>query len=498
MRLAVGGLSHESHSFSSVPTTLDDFRCTGLDVGRAVWDRWADADTEIQGMIEAAAQHRVELVPTLMAWAWPAGPVTDEAYDYCVGELVRQLTRVDALDGVLLVLHGAMVCDSHVDPEGDLLAELRRRLGAHVPVVAVLDYHANTTPRMVRHAHVLLGYDTYPHVDLRERGREAVDVLVRVVRGEVRPSAFLAKAPMAPIPQRQATDEEPARGLIEQAHRFETDPRVVCVTVAAGFCYSDVPGVGLSVVVTTDGQPDLARQQASTIVREAWRRRYEFVVRLPSPPQAVAQAMREPAGPVVLVDVGDNIGGGTPGDGTVLLAELLRQNASGALVILADPESVGQAVHAGVGRCVHLNVGAKTDTLHGEPIPLDGTVQRLSDGTFVNRGPMRDGVREDMGRTAVMSCGGVTLVLTERKMPPWNLEQVRCLGIEPTAVKIMVAKAAVAHRAAWGPIAAREIEVDTPGLTTVDLQRLPYRHVPRPMFPFDDWPWQGPSHALAE
>lgn len=486
MRVAVGGFSHESHSFSSVPTTLAYLRSAWLDVGPAIWDRYADANSEIQGMLDAAEAHHVELVPTLMAWAWPAGPVTDEAYAYCVGQLCDRLARIDSLDGVLLVLHGAMVCDSRVDPEGDLLAELRRLLGKDTPIVAVLDYHANTTPEMVRHADVLIGYDTYPHDDFRQRGREAADTIVRIIRREIRPTAHLAKLPLAPIPQRQATAHLPAKCLMDMAHQFETDPRVVCVTVAAGFCYSDVPGLGLSVVATTDNEPALACEMATAIGAEAWDRRREFLVHLASPADAVTQAVRQPRGPIVLVDVGDNIGGGTPGDGTVLLAELLRQHARGALVILADPESVHHAVQAGVGSTVQLRVGAKIDTFHGEPIPVTATVKRLSDGRFVNRGPMRDGLAEDMGRTAVLACDGITLMLTERKTPPWNLEQLRSQGIEPTDVRIMVAKGAVAHRAAWGPIAACEIEVDTPGLTTVDLRRLPYRRVPRPLFPLDD------------
>ena len=486
MRIAVGGFSHESHSFSSVPTTLERLQAAWLDTGPAIWTRYANANTEVQGMIDASQEHGFELVPTMMAWAWPAGPITDEAYDYCLGELRDRLARIDRLDGILLVLHGAMVCDSHVDPEGDLLGELRRTLNTSIPIVAVLDYHSNTTQAMVDCADVLVGYDTYPHTDFRQRGREAGDIIVRIIRGEVRPTSHLAKLDLAPIPQRQATAQQPAGRLMDMAHQFETDPRVICITVAAGFCYADVPGLGLSVVATTNSQPDLAREMATAIAAEAWARRREFLVQLPSPAEAVAQAAREPAGPVVLVDVGDNIGGGTPGDGTVLLAELFKQNATGAVVIIADPESVARAAGVGVGQTVDLRVGGKTDAFHGQPVSVRGHVKLLCDGRFVNKGPMRDGLTEDMGRTAVVCCNGVTLVLTEQKMPPWNLQQLRSVGIEPTTVKIMVAKGAVAHRAAWGPIAAREIEVDTPGLTTVDLRRLPYRRVRRPLFPLDD------------
>jgi microcystin degradation protein MlrC len=190
---------------------------------------------------------------------------------------------------------------------------------------------------------------------------------------------------------------------------------------------------------------------------------------------------------VVLADIADNVGGGAPGDGTTLLAELLRQGPAGALVVLADPESVDRCVEAGVRQPVDLVVGGKVDRLHGEPIRVTGTVRVLADGIFRNRGPMRDGLVDDMGRTAVVDLSGLTLVLTERKMPMWNLQQLRSLGIEPRDQRIIVCKGAIAHRAAYEPIAGKMIEVETAGSCAGDVRKFEYHNIRRPLYPLDRW-----------
>ncbi|MGH3429066.1 MAG: MlrC C-terminal domain-containing protein, partial [Terriglobales bacterium] len=180
-----------------------------------------------------------------------------------------------------------------------------------------------------------------------------------------------------------------------------------------------------------------------------------------------------------------NLGAGTPGDGTVLLAELLRQRAQGALVLLCDAAAVAACVEAGVGQRVVASVGAKCDCHHGDPVGISGRVRLLSDGVYRNVGPMRDGILEDQGRTAVVDTDGVLVVLTERRMPMWNLHQLRALGIEPRTLRIVVVKAAIAYRAAYSPIARHIIEVDTPGLAAADLSRFDYKRLERPMYPLD-------------
>jgi microcystin degradation protein MlrC len=382
-----------------------------------------------------------------------------------------------------------MVTESDEDPDGTILAEVRSCLPPGVPLVATFDLHSNLSPLMVSSCNALIGYETYPHVDLRERGREAAGLLVRMLRGEVQPVMALAKPPLMPHIVRQRTADGPMAELLAIARELEREPGVLRISVAAGFAYADVPRMGMGIVVITDGDPELAAHVAAHLEEEAWARREAFTAVLPGPEEAVRQALETDtgSGPAVLADLADNVGGGAPGDGTELLAELLRQGGSGAVVMLADPEAVAECIRAGVRERVRLTVGGKNDDLHGAPVPVEGYVRALTDGIFRNRGPMRDGLVDDMGRTAVVDVDGLLLVLTERKLPQWNLEQLRSLGIEPARQRVIVCKGAVAHRAAYAPIASRMIEVETSGSCAGDVRKFQYHHIRRPLYPLDKW-----------
>jgi microcystin degradation protein MlrC len=229
----------------------------------------------------------------------------------------------------------------------------------------------------------------------------------------------------------------------------------------------------------------VAKDVAGQLADSVWRRRTEFRLDIPEPAETVRQTVGAADGLSILVDVADNLGAGTPGDGTILLAELLKQRARDALVLLADPEAVKECIRAGVQNRVRVEVGGKTDHLHGEPVKIEGVVQTLSDGIFRNVGPMRDGVIDDQGRAAVVLAEGIRVVLTERRVPMWNLEQLRSLGIEPMRLRIIVVKAAIAYRAAYAPIARRIIEANTPGLSSADLRRFSFKRLKRPIYPLD-------------
>jgi microcystin degradation protein MlrC len=295
----------------------------------------------------------------------------------------------------------------------------------------------------------------------------------------------LAKPPLLPVPQAMATGEGPFQRLVARAHAMEQSGDALSVTVAGGFPYADVPEAGVGFLVVTDDDPRAARQLADELAALAWSLRHDMVIRNTPPAEAVAAAIAFPDGPVMLVDVGDNIGGGTPGDGTVLLGELLAQGAREATMVIADAEAAREAFAAGVGATVRLTVGGKTDHLHGEPVTVEGRVRLLSDGQWVHEGPENAGVPVDMGPTAVLRCGGVNLVLTSRKSLPGDQQQLKAVGIDPLRQHIIVVKAAVRWRGGFGPIARHAIYVDTPGLGSVDLRRFPYKQISRPIFPLD-------------
>ncbi len=489
MRVVTAELSHETNVFSSVPTDLAAFERAGLRRGEEIARALRDTATPMAGFLDGAAAHGFDLVPLLAVWATPSGMVTAEALEALVGEIVEGIARHGPVDGVLLALHGAMVSERALDADGEILRRVRTAVGPDVPVVATLDLHANVSQAMVDLADVLVGFDTYPHVDQRERGREAADLLVRIARGEVRPAAALAKPPMLPTSQRMTTDRDPMRAILARAHALEARPGVLNVTVAGGFPPADVPEAGLSVVVTTDGDPDLARQLADELAAFAWERREGFLGGVSSWAEA-AEAIRAVArGPLVLVDIGDNPWTGGPGDSAELLRFLLAEGVTGAaLASIKDPEAVDACVRAGVGAAVEVALGGKTDRLHGEPLPVRGAVRMLSDGRYVNRGPMHAGVEVDLGRTAVLVCDGVEVLVTERAETPIDLNVFRSHGIEPTARRVIGLKGKGHFRASFEPIAERVILVEGPGITGADLWRLPFRRVRRPIWPLDEIP----------
>lgn len=489
MRIAIGGFFHESNTFCRPFTTLADYERTRLYAGAEMLAPLRGTDTEIGGFLRGADDLGFGVVPTYYAWAWPAGPLTEECFRTILDRLKGAVEAAGPVDGMLLQLHGAMVAQGDDDPDGTILAEVRSCLPPGVPLVATFDFHANLSPLMVSSCDAMLGYDTYPHVDLNDRGREAAGLLVRMLREDLRPTMALAKPPLMPHIVKQRTADGPMAELMALAREAEQAPGVLRVSVAGGFAYADVPRMGMGVLAVTDGDEARAAEIAGRIGGEAWARREQFTAELPNAAEAVRQALAADAstGPVVLADLADNVGGGAPGDGTALLIELLEQGPEGALVLLADAEAVAECLRAGVREPVSLTVGGKVDRMHGEPVPVRGTVRALTDGLFRNRGHMRDGLVDDMGRTAVVDVRGLTLVLTERKLPMWNLEQLRSAGVEPSRQRILVCKGAIAHRAAYAPIASRLIEVETPGSCAGDVRHFEYQNIRRPLYPVDRW-----------
>jgi microcystin degradation protein MlrC len=477
MRIAIAGFMHESNTFNPLPTSRDAFVQQGFAVGADLAAEWLDAHHEIGGFLASAGREGFEPVPLLMAWATPSGPVTRDAFDEITSTLVEKLIH-ERPDGLLLALHGAMVSDDPLDADGEVLARIRAAAGRTLPIAVTFDLHGNISPRLAELCDLAIAYRTNPHVDQRDTGARAARLLVRWLRGEVRPRLALAKPPMLINIMKQDTSKEPLAGFMQHTRRIEQQPGVLACSLLPGFAYADVPHMGPAVLVVADGDRDLAQQQAEVLSKDLVAAREQFTATLPEAREAVAQALQAARTPVVLVDTGDNVGGGSAGDGTVILAELLRQGASGAVVCLYAPQEVRACAAAGIGAEVQLMVGGKVDRMHGEPIAIRGKVHTLHDGTYVESEVRHGGKRiNQMGETAVVQCPGDNLlVLTTLRHPPFSLGALTCLGIQPQKQRILVVKAAIAYKAAYGPISGTIIEVDTPGLTAINPARLPYRH----------------------
>lgn len=481
--IAIGGIMHESNTFSRTPTDFEAFSHT---IGDDIVSAWQGTHHEVGGFIQGTAHHDYAICPTLMATATPAGPVTDAAFDKLTDMLVQQLKAAPKLDGLLLALHGAMVVEGYPDGDGEVLQRLRDTFGKSLPIVVTLDHHANVSQQMVDESTALVIYKTNPHIDQRQRGFQAAELMMQILIDEVIPTQALAKPPMLLNILYQNTSAEPILSIMNKAKEIESDPNILVANVAAGYPYADVYEAGPSFVVVTDNNPQLAKTEANQLADMLWNIRDQLTLNLPDASNAVQQAILSNQHPVILVEIGDNIGGGSPGDSTIILTELLRQKASGFVVVLCDPESVQTCIHAGVSSEVSLRVGGKTDKLHGEPVSIQGRVRLIHDGHFVETEPRHGGQKyHDQGLTVVVEVDDALVVLTSKRQTPFSLQQLLSLGIDPKAMRMIVVKAAIAYRAAYEPIAGKIIEVDTPGLTAVNPLHFSYRHVRRPLFPLD-------------
>ncbi len=487
MKILASTIYHESNSFSNIVTDLNKFqegRFFSADEAAAGLE---GTNTVLGGFLGAARRHKFELVPLLYAAATPSGKVTREAFRTLLDGLIAGLKKHKQADGVLLDLHGAMVTEDCDDPEGEILTQVRCAVGAELPVVAVLDLHANISETMLREASLLIGYDTYPHVDMAARGEEAGDLLMRLMKKEASPVSVLIKPPMMPTSQNMATNRDPMKTLMAMAHEAERDPRLLSVSVFGGFPPADVAFAGMSVVTTADGDLDLAKRTAEEIALKAWELRRGFLGGAVSLEQAVERAMEEHEGLMTVVDIADNPDSGGPGDGPELARVLVERGARNcAFCSISDPQVVRQAVEAGVGSRISGPLGGKTDNLHGRPFFLrDAYVKLICDGKFVNRGPMLTGVVENIGRTACLVAGEVSIIVAEKRFTPIDLEVFRMVGIEPTRMSIIGLRGKGHFRASFEPISKEIILAEGPGITGSELGRLQFTRVRRPIFPLD-------------
>ncbi|RLG66965.1 hypothetical protein DRN93_05345 [archaeon] len=504
LRVSIGGFGAESNSFS-VESPVAATRDAAFDQEVILKNR--GKRTVIGGFLEVLEEAEVEVVPTLRVFWGATGVIAKESYEHYKSELLKRVRDAGKLDGVLLDLHGAMVAEDAPDGEGTLLKELREIVGKETTIIAVLDLHGNITDLKVNMANALLGYKTNPHIDLYERGKDAAKLLIATLKGEVNPLMRLKRLPMLGPNLGMSTwsykDEEeenlPFARIMKKVRDLERQSGVLDISVFIGFPYSDIPECVTSVLAVSNNDPNLAHRIVDEVAEMVWEARHEFIDVRPLIPvdEAVEMAMKATEGPIILVDVADNSGGGAPCDNTVILGALLRKGAEDAVVPLRDPEAVALAFSSGVGSMIELEVGGKIDRRFYKPVKVKARVKTLFDGVYTIRGPYHGGYRTkgallpkeawrrvNVGRTALLEVDGIEIIVSEGKV---GMEQdyYKAVGVDPSQRKIVVVKAHQAHRASFENIAKRIIEVDTPGSTSPSYKGLAFKNIPRPVFPLD-------------
>jgi microcystin degradation protein MlrC len=493
MRIATIHIGQETNDFNPLPTTLKDFSAFGLYEGQEIIEKMQGAG-QVGGCVDAIAASgmNVEWVPIISAWAMAGGRITTEARMFFEEKIGTGLRNAGKIDALALHLHGAAAAEGVDDMEGAQLAICRAVLGPDVPIVLSLDHHANVTEQMVKLSTAIVAHRTQPH-DTYDTGRLAGDLLVRILRKEIKPVMAWRKIRLITHQEQFLTSQGPMKKWFDQARAWEAgDKRVLHVALCPMQPWLDVAEGGWTTIVNVDGDRDLAERLADESADYAWSMRKDFMVKeAVSIDEAVRKADQAAKGVVVLSDTGDTVFGGTAGDSNLILESILRQGIkSKALMPLIEPETVAELIKAGEGAEVTLHVGGKSTPEFFKPLKVTGRVRKIADGKV--KVPVFQQPEHDMGRTVFFEVGPVTLMVSERTGAAGNVPDVyRWFGYEPADYKMAVLKTA-SNFQFFKPITSQVIRVDTPGPGQSDVVGLPWKRVPRPMYPMEEpKSWRG-------
>jgi microcystin degradation protein MlrC len=493
MRLLLAMMKHETNTFSPVPTPLTRFgHDPGPLYGEAAISAYRGTGSGLGAYLDIAAREKAEVVLPIAAGAPPSRPVDDAAFEH-IAEAICEAVAKGGFDGIMLDLHGAMVTEAYEDGEGELLRRIRA-LDPATPIAVAYDMHANLYDDMISKATVVSGYRTYPHVDVYDTAKRAGDVLIRAIRGEVRPVMAWGNVPMLPHVMRQGTDDHPNRELQERCASMASEGALIA-SLFTGFPHADIANAGLSAVVVTDGDKDLAERLRDELLDRAWVERETFVYKIEPLAQALGRAKAMPApapgeGPIILLDHYDNCASGGTMDTTIVLGEILKAGLDNvAAFAIYDPAAVQQAIAAGIGARVTLSVGGKMKMpqIPGEspPLEISGVVKTIASGRFRNKGPMGRGVTTDMGPSVVIDTGKVEVALISRHVEPSDLNCFFSLGIDPLQKRYVMLKSRVHWRAGLGAMAKAVVDLAGIGACTSDYSQLTFKNVRRPIYPLD-------------
>jgi microcystin degradation protein MlrC len=412
-------------------------------------------------------------------------------FDDLSEELLSRLGAAGPVDGVLLALHGALVTENLDDPDGTLLARIREIVGTDCPIVASLDLHANVTRQMVEAADALVGFRTYPHVDMLETGERAAELLFSIIRDRVRPTMAVRKIPLLIPPENAQTTTGPCADVWSELRKLETSPQYLSTSLFTVQPWLDVAELGCTVLAVHIGASESAQRDVDRVAQVLWSRRHEFHVPLTTPAEAVQRALAAPEGPIVLVDSADSVSSGSPGDSTAILRALVETKPDRlSLVTVVDPDAARRAVAAD-GSELTLSVGGRMDPFRNLPVSITGVAHRVPRAIVQFTGGVGDGLTADMGTTAILEAAGLRVVVMENPVPCYDPALYRAVGLDPAAAHLVVVKSPNNFRWTYRDIMRDWIYVDAPGASTPRLESLRFERAPRPLYPFDDWDWQS-------
>ena len=491
MRVGILSLMQESNTFIQNETELSHFEEDLLLEGEEIRSTMENAHHEIGGFFQGLRDQKVEAVPIFTARALPFGTISSSAYTKLIEKMFFLTEKAGKLDGYLVAPHGATVSYEYPDADGHWLYKLRQRVGSGTPIIGTLDLHANLSQQMVEATDALIGYRSNPHLDQRDRGVEAAEMMVKMLRGEINPCQKAVFPPFIMNIEKQCTTETPCKELYELAEKLRERDGILSISILQGFPYADVSEMGSALLAISDGDDGSAEKVLEELSEKLWNSRSQFDgagVDL----ETAMESLKKITGRTCLLDMGDNVGGGSPADGTLLAQALITHLVERSFVCLYDPHATELACRAGIGQSVVLQIGGKTDSNHGTPITAEVKVRGIYSGKFEEKQPRHGGFScFDQGKTAVVeNNSGLTVMLTTKRMAPFSLEQLYSCDLDPEDFDVLVAKGVNSPLAAYQEVCSLFIRVDTPGVTSANLDYFDYQFRRRPMYPFEkDFDW---------
>lgn len=478
MKVFVAGLACEVNSFSPRPTDLAAFEATFLRLEGVDPVEGTEMFTGPLGAAMRRPDWRVVTGP--FAVAQPGGPVVASVYEGFRDLILESLSRAGKVDAVLLALHGAMMAEGQDDCEGDILASVRRLVGRDTVIGVLLDPHCHLTPAMVEAADIIHIIKEYPHIDVAERACELVDLVDRAVRGEIRPVMTVSDCGIVDIFH---TFREPMRGFVDRMNAAEGHDGILSISLVHGFPWGDQAALGAKVLVVTDGQGGIGERTARRLAAEIRGLRGTTASPILSVAEAVAEVARSTTFPIVLADGADNPGGGAPSDTTHILHALRAADiVDVAAALIHDPETVRQALVIGEGGEAEFAVGGKGSFLSGSPFRIRARVARILRGATQ---PF-SGTSWPLGDVVLLQGEGVSLVVSSVRSQCFAREVFDQMGLDPVGQRVLLVKSSQHFLASFGPIAAKVLYPEAPGVVTRAITTLPYRKRPRPLWPFEE------------
>jgi len=402
--------------------------------------------------------------------------------------ILNQLEEIkNDISGICFAFHGSGCVEGIDDLEADILKQMRKIVGDDFPIGITLDLHTNMSKEMLENANFYVACKMYPHTDCDAAGDKAMNLIIDTIEGKCIPTVGFCPLPMLVNALKASTFNSPGKGIMEYIEKYCLENNLLDASFLHGFPYIDNPNCRASVVTITNDDYEAANNSAMELAKYIWERRTEYDQEFMTPEQAIDIAEKMQKSPIVINEVSDNAGGGTPADGTHLLKCLLEKNLKNSCFgFIYDPEIVKLAIEAGVGNTISGKLGGKTDSFHGEPLPIENAyVKSICDGKYIAKNKMLSGLPMSIGLTVCLVVGNMEIIVASVRSQTFDSQVFRIAGINPEYKRIIALKSTQHFRDDFDKFTAATLSVDTPGYTTCNFSVLPYNNLKRPIYPID-------------